>query len=447
MKRVVSLLLAAIMILAMFAGCAAKTEPETTAPAETSTTAPSKETETTNDAESTEPAAEFAGTIKMGAVLPLSGANAETGIGVQQGLELAAAEINAAGGIMMDGKAYKVELYFEDDTGAPDQSVSAAEKLLTLDEVSVLFSECLSSCALAIMDICNQYPDVLFTTVECTSDNFGKLISEDPDRYFNFFKPCFNSADYGSNFGEMIRDLSETDAIDFSNKTVAYIVEDTDAGRSCVSACEAALEEFCGGSETVAFEVVPVGTTDFYSQINKLKSLDPDVVMTYFVPLNSGVAYLKQAQELGTEWTDVGFVYGMKPDFIEQAGQAAEGLLWFPMMADFDHDEEVIEFGNRVLEMFPKAGLTAIHVSAYNIMQMVKEAIETANTTSAKDGLADAYFHVDYQSIIGRYVFKEDHTSKSSAEYLPVNCVQVQDQENFIVWPAEYASSEAVPQY
>ena len=107
----------------------------------------------------------------------------------------------------------------------------------------------------------------------------------------NFWKPYYNSSDYGAAFGEMIGDLSKADKIDFSNKTVAYIVEDTDAGRSCVTACEEALDKFCGGSTTVAVEVVTQGTTDFYSQISKLKSLDPDVVMTFFVPLNSGVAY------------------------------------------------------------------------------------------------------------------------------------------------------------
>ena len=388
----------------------------------------------------------FDGVIKMGAVMPLTGASAETGIGVQQGLELAAAEINAAGGVVMDGKSYEIELIFEDDAGQADQSVSAAEKLLTMDEVSILFSECLSSCALAIMDICNQYPDTLFTTVECTSDNFAKLISEDEERYFNFFKPCFNSEDYGTNFGEMIADMSEKGIIDFSNKTVAYVVEDTDAGRSCVTACEAALEEFCGGSTTVAYEVVAQGTTDFYSQINKIKALDPDVVMTYFVPLNSGVAYCKQVAELGADWTDVGFVYPMKAGFVEQAGQACEGLIWFPQMADFEHDEKCIAFGEKVLEMFPDAGLTAIHLSAYNIMYMVKEALEAAGTTSAKDGLAEAYKNVDFTAINGRYVFKDDHTSYSSAEYLPVTCAQVQNQEYYVVWPFEYASAEAVPQ-
>ncbi|MCI8550093.1 MAG: amino acid ABC transporter substrate-binding protein [Lachnospiraceae bacterium] len=448
MRKVAALLLSAVMCVSCFAGCGKGGGSETKAPAETKGAA--KETEkaegTKAQGESQSSAAGFDGTIKMGAVLPLTGASAETGIGVQQGLELAAAEINEAGGIKMNGKSYEVELYFEDDQGAADQSVSAAEKLLTMDGVSILYSECLSSCALAIMDICNQYPDTLFTTVECTSDNFSKLISEDPDRYFNFFKPCFNSADYGSNFGEMIADLSKEGIIDFENKKVAYIVEDTDAGRSCVDACEAALEEFCGGSETVAIEVVPQGSTDFYSQINKIKSLEPDVVMTYFVPLNSGVAYCKQVYELGRDWTDVGFVYPMKAGFVEQAGAACEGLIWFPQMADFEHDEKCAQFGEKVLNMFPKAGLTAIHLSAYNIMYMVKEALETSGTTSAKDGLAEAYFNVDYQAINGRYVFKEDHTSKSSAEYLPVTCAQVQNQEYYVIWPSEYATAEPVSQ-
>ena len=136
---------------------------------------------------SQEESAQEDGVIRMGAVLPLSGASAESGIACQQGLELAVAEINDNGGITMNGETYQIELICEDDTGSPDQSVSVATKLIEMDGVSVVFSSCLSSCALAIMDICDQYPDVLFTTIECTSDNFSTIISENTEKYFNFY--------------------------------------------------------------------------------------------------------------------------------------------------------------------------------------------------------------------------------------------------------------------
>jgi len=438
MKKITAMMLSLAIPFVFCAGCAGSVvnsggEEETTA-AQKETTAGTQKQESGDKV------------VRMGAVLPLSGASAESGIACQQGLELAVDEINENGGITINGEAYKVELYCEDDTGSPDQSVSVATKLIEMDEVSVVFSSCLSSCALAIMDICDQYPDVLFTTIECTSDNFSAIISENTERYFNFYKPYYNSADYGAAFGELVADLSEKGILDFSNKTVAYIVEDTDAGRSCVKACEDALEKFCGGSTTVATEVITQGATDFYAQINKFKALDPDVVMTFFVPLNSGVAYIKQVDEIGADWVDVAFVYPLKAGFVEQTGAACEGLFWLPMQVDFWNNEDCAAFADKVYEKFPNAGLNAMHLSSYLGVYMVGEAMEKAGTVSAKDGLAKAYGEMDYQTINGRYVFKDDHTAIASPEYLVISAAQVQNGEYKVVWPENFAYAEAVPQ-
>ncbi|MEA4911569.1 MAG: ABC transporter substrate-binding protein [Oscillospiraceae bacterium] len=416
MKKIVSLILVALLMLGALTACAAN----------------DKATE--------------GKVIKLGAVLPLSGASAESGKACQQGLELAVAEINEAGGLTLNGEKYQLELYCEDDTGSPDQSVSVATKLIEMDEVSVVYCSCLSSCALAIMDICDQYPDVLFTTIECTSDNFKKIISEDPDRYANFYKPYYNSSDYGAAFGELVADLSEKGIIDFSNKTVAYIVEDTDAGRSCVTACEEALDKFCGGSTTVATEVITQGATDFYSQINKFKALDPDVVMTFFVPLNSGVAYIKQVDEIGADWVDVAFVYPLKAGFVEQTGTACEGLFWLPMQVDFWNNADCAAFAEKVYAMFPDAGLNAMHLSSYLGVYMIVEAIETAGTTSAQEGLANAYATMEFKTINGTYVFNDDHTAIAGPDNLVISAAQVQGGKYYVVWPENIAYADAVPQ-
>lgn len=440
-KKLTVVLLAMSMAVSLLAGCANSVV--STGGEETKSSTEEKSSATSEEEASADTESKV---VKLGAVLPLSGASAESGIACQQGLELAVDEINEHGGITVGGVNYTLELYCEDDTGAPDQSVSVATKLIEMDEVSVVFSSCLSSCALAIMDICDQYPDVLFTTIECTSDNFSTIISENTEKYFNFYKPYYNSSDYGAAFGEFVADMSEQGIIDFSNKTVAYIVEDTDAGRSCITACEEALEEFCGGSTTVAAEVITQGATDFYSQINKFKALDPDVVMTFFVPLNSGVAYIKQVEEIGADWVDVAFVYPLKAGFVEQTGSASEGLFWLPMQVDFWNNEECAAFAEKVYEKFPDAGLNAMHLSSYLGVYMIADTMEEAGTISAQDGLAEAYGNMEYETMNGTYVFKEDHTAIASPDHLVISTAQVQNGEYKVVWPENFAYAEAVPQ-
>ena len=86
MKKLIAMLLAATLVLTVFAGCG-KTEPA----AEETTAAPA--------AEGTAPA------IKIGVTGPLTGDNSEYGLAVRGGMEIAGAEINAKGGLQIDFKA------------------------------------------------------------------------------------------------------------------------------------------------------------------------------------------------------------------------------------------------------------------------------------------------------------------------------------------------------
>src|ERR1700733_2410186 len=64
--------------------------------------------------------------IKLGTVIPLSGAGASYGAAIQQALQMATNEINAAGGI--NGR--KIVLDVADDASDPAQSVIALQRLV-----------------------------------------------------------------------------------------------------------------------------------------------------------------------------------------------------------------------------------------------------------------------------------------------------------------------------
>jgi len=75
-------------------------------------------------------------TIVIGSTLPLTGAESKTGGRYKQGLELAFEEINAAGGIDVNGKKVKVELKLLDDTSDQAKAVNLAQRLITSDKVN-----------------------------------------------------------------------------------------------------------------------------------------------------------------------------------------------------------------------------------------------------------------------------------------------------------------------
>jgi branched-chain amino acid transport system substrate-binding protein len=73
----------------------------------------------------------FAGTIKLGEINPLSGRFAKQGIEIHQGIEVAVAEANAAGGIGEN----QLQLISRDDQSQPDVAISRAEELCSWQNV------------------------------------------------------------------------------------------------------------------------------------------------------------------------------------------------------------------------------------------------------------------------------------------------------------------------
>src|SRR3990172_3199841 len=75
----------------------------------------------------------FAGPIKIGAIIPLTGPSGPSGQAMQKGYQLALDEINRQGVL-----GRKVELIVEDDRGDPPTGAAAFLKLVTRDRIDVL---------------------------------------------------------------------------------------------------------------------------------------------------------------------------------------------------------------------------------------------------------------------------------------------------------------------
>src|SRR5712691_4695466 len=76
--------------------------------------------------------------IKIGAVLPLTGAFSASGNYFQQGYQLATEEANAAGGVSVGGKKLPITLKILDDGSDATKSRSLVEQLATQDKVNAL---------------------------------------------------------------------------------------------------------------------------------------------------------------------------------------------------------------------------------------------------------------------------------------------------------------------
>src|SRR5438067_7841414 len=83
-------------------------------------------------------AARAADTIKIGATLPLTGAEARIGGFYKEGYEYAFEQQNKKGGVKVGDKAMKAELLLLDDTSTQATAVNLADRLINSDKVNFL---------------------------------------------------------------------------------------------------------------------------------------------------------------------------------------------------------------------------------------------------------------------------------------------------------------------
>jgi len=377
--------------------------------------------------------------VKIGITAPLSGPPAQSGLSLRQGMTAAAAEWNAKGGVTVDGKPLKIELLFEDNQANPAQGVSAAQKLITNDQVNFLIGDAFaSSVTIAEMDLADQYK-IPMMSCEPVSGAISDKIAKDPQKYQFFWKADFNSQGYAATIFQTYAALIKSGQFKPAKKTIAFIVEDTDYGRSI--AANAADLFKADGWNVIANNTVPLGNTNFSSALIKLAYDDPDVLVSVFTSVDSGVALSKQFLEQGLRSSQFAIYYPTRPAYLKGAGSAGEGLMWAPLIFDAAQRPADKSLDEKIQAKFNIAA-TSDHAYGYDCMNIVLSAFKAADTVKP-EGVVKALAATDYDGILGRYVFdQKNHTAQYGAEFIPIPTAQIRNGANVIIWPANVATAK-----
>jgi branched-chain amino acid transport system substrate-binding protein len=243
--------------------------------------------------------------IKLGFIGPLSGGNAQQGLGARNGFLLAIDQANA------DGYPHKVEAVVLDDASDPAVGVSAAQKLINDPAVAAATGHWNSSVALATIPVFNraQMPFIVWGAVspKITDQNLPNVTRVTPT-LINENKP-----------------LAEAIAKEGKAKKIAIISDTTDYG---VANTKWFGEFFrAAGGEIVFSDAAAVGTTDFRAMLTTAKAARPDAI--YFGGVVTEAALVRrQMADLGMGSLPMYGISGIfDPKFIEIAGEAAEGTI------------------------------------------------------------------------------------------------------------------------
>lgn len=197
--------------------------------------------------------------VTLGTHLDLSGPINFWGLPVKNGMELAVAEINAAGGI----HGRKIKLVVEDMGYDPKKAVLATQKLLTHDKIFAMVGSMGTATSAATMPLVlgKGLPHLFpITPAEMFSTPFHKL-------KFAYFSPYYD--DVRTNLKYLIETKGK--------KRVGILYQDDEFGADIFRGTKDQLAAM--GLPLVSTTTYKRGATDFSSQIARLKSDDADLVV------------------------------------------------------------------------------------------------------------------------------------------------------------------------
>jgi branched-chain amino acid transport system substrate-binding protein len=374
-------------------------------------------------------------TIKIGTLYPITGDLAKLGQECVDGVKLAVEEINAAGGIEAMGGA-KIELVEADSQGKPDVGIAEVERLAQQDNVSAIIGTYQSSVAIPATQAAQrlQVPIVISLAVADEITDKG---------YDNVFRICPKAEWYAKSQLDFVKALPELQPEYPAVKKIALLHEDTDFGQSTAAGEKKYIEEY--GYELVGEVSYPGSAADLTTQVSKIKSMDPDIVLTTTY-LNDAILITQAREKLGMWQLFFDAAGGtVDPEFISRLGASAESILTeieFTKYAGPVAEELNTKFNDAY-----SRDITGNGAYSYQAAYVIAKALENAGA-SDRAALKDALIDVKLDKAAGDTVviptdviqFQQD----GQIENAPLFVVQIQDGELTPVFPAEYAAAEVI---
>lgn len=223
--------------------------------------------------------------IKIGVAESLSGGAAQYGAAIRNGFQLAAEEINAAGGI----NGNKIVLLIEDEQGKKEEAINVFKKLIFQDNVLMVFGPTLSNSAQAADPIAQAAKIVAFGT-----SNTADGITSIGDYVFR------NSVTEADVLPETLKMAVKKAGV----KKIAVLYGNDDVfTKSGYDNFKKALEELKIPVTTT--ETFAKGDVDFKAQLTKIKASNPDAIVLSAL-MAEGAPIMVQARQLGLNQPFIG---------------------------------------------------------------------------------------------------------------------------------------------
>jgi branched-chain amino acid transport system substrate-binding protein len=324
--------------------------------------------------------------LKIGFISALSGPGVAWGMAMLGGLEMAAEDVNKAGGIPIGDTTYTIKVIPYDDKYTGPGAVQAAQRLISQDGVNIIVGPIGSVPMLAMADVTESNKVLVFSNSYTTK----ALSAKKP----HTFRLTPTSQEFSLPFLQWLAKNRP------QLKTVVTFGPNDESGKEVSSHNEKAYQKV--GIKVLGKEFYERGTQDFVPILTKVIAAKPDIIdLDGSTPADSGLI-LKQARQIGFQGQIVKTGGPGTQEIIRVAGDAADGFLY---VSPWDPSDPKVKALMERFEAKYKMPYNPLGIYFFEGSHMLFDAIKQAQTFSS-DGLRQYLDRQkEYKGLLGRYLW------------------------------------------
>jgi len=371
--------------------------------------------------------------ITLGSAISLTGKYSTNGVHAQNGYDFAIDKINAAGGVSVGGKTYKLRVIYYDDESTPARGAQLAERLISQDEVQFMLGPYSSGMTKAIAPVIDKYGIPMVEAEGASRSLFNK-------GYRYMFAVLSTSEKYLTTTLSLAAGIAEKQGKSPSSVRIAMAFENDPFSQDVRAGVIDDAAKF--GMQIIIDDQLPRDLSDMAATLTKVKALKPDVLLVSGHSKGAATA-VRQIGEMNVKVPIVAVTHCEAADVTGKFGDTANGILcatqwsetltyedaFFGTAANYEVEFKAAypEYTNKKVPYQTAQATAAVWV--------FKDAFERAGSLD-REAVRDALAATDMMTFYGGIKFSEAGNNVLK----PMVLRQIQNGEYNVVAPSEFAS-------
>lgn len=337
------------------------------------------------------------GTIKVGVYGDLTGQTSSFGQSTKNGAQMAADEVNAAGGI--NGR--QIQVVVEDDQGEPGKAATVVQKLINQDQVRALIGEVASSNSIAAAPAAQdaKVPMISPSSTNPKVTQIGDYI----------FRVCFIDPFQGEVMAKFAANTLH------AKRAAILFDSNSDYSKGLIQFFKQSFTKL--GGEIVAEQAYAQRDRDFTGQLTQIRSANPDVIYVPGYYQEVGVI-AKQSKQLGIKAPLLGGDGWDSPQLWDLGGDALNGDYISNHYSVDDPSPMIQDFVKRYKAKYNGVAPDALAALGYDAMMVLVDSIKRAGGTDCQK-LRDAIAQTtNFKGVTGVISINSDRNAVKPAVVL-----------------------------